>query len=404
MYMAQAEIISDVIEEHFDEAAFLYQSRLQALASHRIGLSAFRRIEQRLLAHLDGLLVGGEMAWRLVEPNLQGPTRAAVAIAAYVACALGEDPYIEQLYAVLRDAPSPIFCGVRDALRHTGSHDAVDSLSRWLYAAHPSLRAAAVDALSFRRAEIPLNVLTELLADHSALVRQSATQAVGRLRLRSLTPRLRELFDDKESAVRDSALEAAALVGEPSVSERCKRLAVSGDQSAGLAFTLLGRLGEASAVSEVFAPELAKVEPLREAVLALGPLGDAQALPLLLPLAEKRTYAGLVTVVTERLLGVDLVARKIAAPPPPPQDPRDELDEISVEGLPICEPRKLAELLTAECARLPKSRLCLGTAYGPEPLTQLISQGPMAQRTSAAFELALQRPEAPYQEMHQLGL
>ena len=132
MYMAQAEIISDVIEEHFDEAAFLYQSRLQALASHRIGLSAFRRIEQRLLAHLDGLLVGGEMAWRLVEPNLQGPTRAAVAIAAYVACGLGEDPYIEQLYAVLRDAPSPIFCGVRDALRHTSSHDAVDSLSRWL--------------------------------------------------------------------------------------------------------------------------------------------------------------------------------------------------------------------------------------------------------------------------------
>ena len=195
MYMAQAEIISDVIEEHFDEAAFLYQSRLQALASHRIGLSAFRRIEQRLLAHLDGLLVGGEMAWRLVEPNLQGPTRAAVAIAAYVACGLGEDPYIEQLYAVLRDAPSPIFCGVRDALRHTSSHDAVDSLSRWLYAAHPSLRAAAVDALSFRRAEIPLNVLTQLLADHSELVRQSAAQAVGRLRLRSLTPRLRELCE-----------------------------------------------------------------------------------------------------------------------------------------------------------------------------------------------------------------
>src|SRR5437870_2540108 len=77
-------ILWDVIEEHFDEAEFLFEKWERTLYSPGYTLAELgATIEPQLEAHLDGLLIGGrEVAARLLEQELENdmaPTRALVA-------------------------------------------------------------------------------------------------------------------------------------------------------------------------------------------------------------------------------------------------------------------------------------------------------------------------------------
>ena len=65
-------ILWDVVEEHLDEAAFLWTQWERGLQSPLYKLHELRdRVEERMLAHLDGLVVGGEaVAQRLLYPAL----------------------------------------------------------------------------------------------------------------------------------------------------------------------------------------------------------------------------------------------------------------------------------------------------------------------------------------------
>src|SRR5687767_2503153 len=65
----------DVIEEHLEEAAFLWTQWETALDAPDFTLSEVAdTIEARLLAHLDALEIGGPaVARRLLEPALRDP-------------------------------------------------------------------------------------------------------------------------------------------------------------------------------------------------------------------------------------------------------------------------------------------------------------------------------------------
>jgi uncharacterized protein (TIGR02270 family) len=76
-------ILWDVVEEHFEEAAFLFGQWESALYSPKFDLAGLEKLEQRIEAHVDGLIVGGtEVARRILDPELTNgddPGRATVA-------------------------------------------------------------------------------------------------------------------------------------------------------------------------------------------------------------------------------------------------------------------------------------------------------------------------------------
>ena len=55
-------ILWDVVEEHFEEAAFLFGQWESSLYSARFDLAGLGKIEKRLEAHVDGLIVSGTEA------------------------------------------------------------------------------------------------------------------------------------------------------------------------------------------------------------------------------------------------------------------------------------------------------------------------------------------------------
>src|SRR6267142_1727129 len=77
-------ILWDVVEEHFNEAEFLFEQWERALHSPKYNLTELgATLERRLAAHLDGLVVGGRpVAKRTLEPELENasePNRTIVA-------------------------------------------------------------------------------------------------------------------------------------------------------------------------------------------------------------------------------------------------------------------------------------------------------------------------------------
>lgn len=65
----------DVLQEHFDEAAFGVEHQLRTLNSPEVNLEQLARYpEERLVAHIDALLVAGEASrTRVLAPVLEDP-------------------------------------------------------------------------------------------------------------------------------------------------------------------------------------------------------------------------------------------------------------------------------------------------------------------------------------------
>lgn len=152
----EKQILWDVIEEHLDEAAFLSTQWDQALVSPLYKLEEVRdRVEERLLAHVDGLVTAGTLAKeRLLRPALwEGSDGVAFA----AAMALLSDSSLEAEAAVidaLNTASVPQAKEVQRALELCPSGRRQATLLRFLSRQPPRVRAAAAKVLGFQKVDL----------------------------------------------------------------------------------------------------------------------------------------------------------------------------------------------------------------------------------------------------------
>src|SRR6476659_7168319 len=78
---AKPSYIPEILEEHYEELQFLWRIRTSALRSPRFTRPQLAKFEERIEAHVQGMLVVGESMRDLVEPGLAeaDPTFAFVA-------------------------------------------------------------------------------------------------------------------------------------------------------------------------------------------------------------------------------------------------------------------------------------------------------------------------------------
>src|SRR5437667_460911 len=105
----RATFIPDILEEHVEELAFLWEQRQAAVRDPRFTIREFAYLEERIRAHLHGVLAVGEVALPLLEDTLSAddpPTVFAAAYApldakTYAAAMRDDDPVVRRaaLYA-----------------------------------------------------------------------------------------------------------------------------------------------------------------------------------------------------------------------------------------------------------------------------------------------------------------
>lgn len=98
--------IMGIFEEHLSEADFLQSRWEQALRSPRYDLEETAALEERLLAHLDALVLGREpVAEALLKPALEGENLGEIFCAAFASIAESPPAALESVLALASTAP-----------------------------------------------------------------------------------------------------------------------------------------------------------------------------------------------------------------------------------------------------------------------------------------------------------
>ena len=399
-------VLIDILEEHLEEADFLWQQRENALNDRLYKLDGLAEIEERLLAHLDGLMLAEQDGWQILESKLIDGELGEVFTAASVALASGIQAHINPVINLFADAKGNVLNGIRQALRHSRNTEVEKLILSALDAKSAAVRAAALDVLSFRMAFVDQSHLELFLNDTDPLVVAAVATTVGRMRLGQFKNRVEQLLQSDHGQVRREAMRAGLLVGSVKALAHCRTAIQAGTEEADEATVLVGLAGYPDDNSLL---ARAQTHPalVRHAISALGWHGHVSAIDPLLPFTADPRLARLAGETISRITGVNLVEQHLVAESSPTAKPeqqigaQDDFLEDPDNGLPIPDPAKLQSWWKTKAARFDKeTRYRYGQPLNRQVLIDILHHGTLPDRHHAAFELALLEPTSPFLETH----
>jgi uncharacterized protein (TIGR02270 family) len=212
--------LPDLLELHFEELQFLWARRRAALRSPTETPRDLAHLDERIEAHVQGMLVVGARMLPLVEPALADGERDAAFAAAYALLRLGDPSLAERVVAAIALATPAAREGLAEALRHA-SVPAAEHRLRQLAVGHDAAAAAvALEVLAFHggaRGAAVGGTLDALLAHEDPALRAAgwrvAAYGCAPVDARHYAAALR----DDTPGIRRAALEAGAWARVPEV-------------------------------------------------------------------------------------------------------------------------------------------------------------------------------------------
>jgi uncharacterized protein (TIGR02270 family) len=377
----------DVVEEHLDEASFLWTQWEAGLASPRFtALELKDGLEERLLAHVDGLVIAGEeAAKRLLLPGLEEEDPGRVSAAAFALLA-GESG-LERLLAALPELAPTQLGAIGRALELSTQVDPLPLLKG-------PAKVLALRALGFRQAPAgeALRAFSSSDDPEVACAVLRAAQASGR-EGRGWVERW---LGSAEAAVRDGAIEAGLVLGLRSAWTACREVASSHAPDTGRLLLLLALSGEPDAV-ELLEAALGVAELRPAALVALGYTGRVRAAELCLEQMREEESARVAAEAFSAITGLALKGELVRPEPEP--DTLVPLEEEDLEAdlvpgseaqLPLPEPDAVARWWAGAKRQLePDVRYLGGKPLSGEALKAAFEGGPMRRRHALGLELAI---------------
>jgi uncharacterized protein (TIGR02270 family) len=286
---SEAAVLWDVVEEHLDEATFLLNLWLGAARSPRVSLTQLQKnAEPRLIAHLDGLALGGEaVADQRLWPMFEKKAKAKMPRVAAAASALLLDPSTtirDRLLEILRTTEAPaVRDGLARAFEVTARNDVDEPLRMTLYATEgAATQAVLLSVLAARRVDPGPIVATLLAKEDPDLLRAALTAAAAsedRARHRNLVET--HLSHDLP-AIRGAALRTGLIWNLRAAWQACFTEARAGRSEAMLFLAMLGDARDLSTLLDALGSD----ERRKAALFALGFSGRVEALDACLPFLD----------------------------------------------------------------------------------------------------------------------
>src|SRR2546422_11057412 len=111
-----ATYIPDILEEHIEELAFLWEQRQAAVRDPRYTIRELTHLEERITAHLHGVLAVGEVALPLLEDSLAGEDPLMVFAASYALLHAQNQTATARVRDSFGHAQGPVLAALQDAL------------------------------------------------------------------------------------------------------------------------------------------------------------------------------------------------------------------------------------------------------------------------------------------------
>ena len=389
-------VIQTIVDQHAEEAAFLWLLRDQAVDAPHYDRQDLARLEERVEAHLDGLRVAGEAGRRTALAMLEANPETGELFAASVLALEAADlchlaPLLE-----LAEADPEVRRGLLGAIGWVPTTTLRPLVQAWLDSTLGFERFLGLVACSHHRVD-PGPRLARWLADPEPLVAARAARLAGELGRVDLRDALAS--DHAHASVTAWRAWSLGLLGEPASLPELERLAESG-WSPALQVAL--RAMPASRARSWLRQLNGDAAQSRLVVEGLGITGDPQAVPWLLGRMSDPTLARLAGESFSLITGVDLAYDDLdgdapegyePGPTPDPADDDTAMDQD--EDLPWPEPELLTEWWEKNADRFaPGTRHLLGRPLDEAACDAAWTQGFQRQRRAAAYELAVGRAGA----------
>jgi len=272
---ASLEFHRRLVEEHIDEASFLYEQRRAMLSEIDEPWARVAGMEQRLEAHLDALAVAGRGALdACVARAIDSGEPGARFVAACVACRRRDSKRLAQLLDCVQDGDASALAPLRDALRLELSDDWMPLIVARLSATKPAWVELFAD---IARPGQPQVARALLKAVRHRIAVASVADAVGRLKIEAAREDLWPCLDDQPDETRAAALLALCRIGDAEAALH----GASAARNQPWARTAVGVSGDRVAVGTLM--QVAHDGAIDKATIeALGLLGDPEAAPVLL--------------------------------------------------------------------------------------------------------------------------
>lgn len=277
-------LLRDVLEEHLEELQFLWSLRRDTLLSPERTRRDLVRLESRIDAHAEGLLVARGDLSELVGADLASDDPSAAFAAGFVLLRSGRAG-ARAVVNAFRISVGGGRQGLSEALAYGDASEVKSDLAECAISADNGLAVAAATALARQRLPgLPDSRDSRFLEDPDPRVRLAGWRLV---RFRRDAPReeaVRKGVEDEDSAVARDAVVAAAWFSMPVALDTCRERVRAESGDAGEWLRLLAVLGDASDLSGVLAAAAGGAPEGRGAAgpRALGALGHCRGVDLLL--------------------------------------------------------------------------------------------------------------------------
>jgi len=393
-----APVMMDVLEEHLSEAAFLWSQWERALVSPLYDLADTAECEARLLAHVDGLVVGREAAvGTLLLPGLEAKEVERISAAAMALLLGGGKRELEKMLAVLDSSGEAQRAGIGRAMALSELEGLEAVLLKRLSAEELALQVAAFQVLAFR-GTVPQETRTQWLSQELVEPVIAALRAPGPLPREVAQTVLPQLLVDPRPGVREAAIVAGLVSGARAAWKACHKVAEEGGAGRRLALTVLALGGDERDAEWLVG--LLRQEDLRADVLwALGFCGHALAAQACLEcMGGEDTTAALAGEAFSAITGLKLEG-EYRKPPKEEADALIPLEEENLDADLVPGPEAslavpIREAVVRWWEKAQKNfergtRYLRGTRLEAGGLLEALKREPMRRRPALALELAI---------------
>ncbi len=392
-------IIPTIIEQHAEEAAFLWLLRDAAIRAPHYSLKDLAHLDDRVEAHIDGLRIAGDAGWEICREALSLEEPGEVFAAAVLALESREPARIEQVLSVAGAVPETAR-GLISAFGWVSPPQLQGTVKDLLASTSSFHRRIGIAACAVHRVD-PKAALQAAIIDDDPLLQARALRAVGELGRKDLYPLLQQQLRVKDDAGRFWAAWSAMLLGDRGNGlELLKVVAASESAFRERALQLALRVMEGASAREWLKGLMQYPDRLRYVVIGTGITGDPVYVPWLIKQMETPPLARIAGEAFSLITGVDIAYEDLEGERPegfaagPTENPEDEDVAMNPdEDLPWPDPKKIQSWWDANKGRFQAGvRHLVGKPITAEHCQDVLVSGYQRQRIAAALELSLTQP------------
>lgn len=397
--------MSVVVMQHVEEAAHLRHVRSVLVRAPHVRLLQLGRLDERIVAHLDGVAVAGEYGVSLAQQALERPGKGEVFLATVRAIEDRDSQRLDKLLAIAEAVPA-CRAGLLSAFGWVSAAQLQGTTKALLESTSPWWRAVGLAACAMHGVD-PGPVLSNVLRDADAGLRARALRVAGRIGRRDLTDACLVALADEDPCCAFEAARAARLLGDRTESLRVLQALAVDPAAAGRA-----QLAALSVVLKVSSPQRAQAmlgsiakgsAAGRTVIRGIAMAGDPHYVPWLIAQMSDPKLARLAGEAFSFITGLDLALLDLERKAPeglergPNDDPADSnVDMDEDDGLPWPDPVKIEAWWRAHGTRfVARTRYFMGDVPTPAKCLEVLKTGCQRQRIAAAEYRTLLTPGTP---------